>query len=273
MLRLTASDGLLSNFDELTLTVTGVANQAPVVNAGVDQTITLPINQVPLAGTATDEDCRVPAHDAVEHGKRSWDSDVRQRDCPHNDRDVLSARQLRAAADGERRRALGGDTLTVTVNPNAVNRALDFGGTNEYVTFGAAPGLGVSTFTIETWFRRDGAGMATNTGTGGIAAIPLVTKGMAETEGGPVDMNYFLGIRSSDNVLVADFEDTATGLNHPVVGTTADRRGRHLAPRRGDLRRHDLAAVPRRRARDPARGRRPSRRGSTASSTPRSARR
>jgi hypothetical protein len=44
---------------------------------------------------------------------------------------------------------------------------------------------------------------------------------MAETEGGPVDMNYFLGIRQSDNVLVADFEDMATGLNHPVSGTTA----------------------------------------------------
>ena len=54
-----------------------------------------------------------------------------------------------------------------------------------------------------------------------MVAIPLVTKGMAETEGGTVDMNYFLGIRGSDNVLVADFEDTATGLNHPVAGTTA----------------------------------------------------
>ena len=44
---------------------------------------------------------------------------------------------------------------------------------------------------------------------------------MAEAEGGTVDMNYFLGIRGTDNVLVADFEDTATGLNHPVAGTTA----------------------------------------------------
>ena len=85
------------------------------------------------------------------------------------------------------------------------------------MTFGPAPGLGASTFTLETWFRRDGAGIATNTGTGGVVAVPLVTKGMAEAEGGTVDMNYFLGIRSSDNMLVADFEDTATGLNHPVA--------------------------------------------------------
>ena len=33
-------------------------------------------------------------------------------------------------------------------------------------------------------------------------------------------MNYFLGIRQTDNVLVADFEDMATGLNHPVAGVT-----------------------------------------------------
>ena len=48
-----------------------------------------------------------------------------------------------------------------------------------------------------------------------------MTKGRAEAEGSNVDMNYFLGIRASDNVLAADFEDMATGLNHPVAGTTA----------------------------------------------------
>ena len=34
------------------------------------------------------------------------------------------------------------DTLTVTVDSNPPNKAIDFGGTNAYVTFGAAPGLG-----------------------------------------------------------------------------------------------------------------------------------
>src|SRR5207244_8807444 len=92
--------------------------------------------------------------------------------------------------------------------------------------------LGSSTFTLETWFRRDGAGIATFSGTGGVTAIPLVTKGMAETEGSNVDMNYFLGISSTTNTLVTDFEDTATGLNHPVAGTTAipsDGAWRHAA--------------------------------------------
>ena len=34
-------------------------------------------------------------------------------------------------------------------------------------------------------------------------------------------MNYFLGIDASTGTLVADFEDTANGGNHPVTGTTA----------------------------------------------------
>ena len=111
--------------------------------------------------------------------------------------------------------------------------ALYFGGTNAYATFGQASGLGVQTFTIETWFRRDGAGTTANTGSGGVLAIPLVTKGRGEEDlSDNRDMNYFLGIRGTDGVLVADFEECApaqtgcpaggtAGLNHPVAGATA----------------------------------------------------
>ena len=54
------------------------------------------------------------------------------------------------------------------------------------MTFGAAAGLGATSFTLETWFRRTGAGVGITTGTGGIAsAIPLVTKGGAEAETPP----------------------------------------------------------------------------------------
>jgi hypothetical protein len=103
---------------------------------------------------------------------------------------------------------------------------LSFDGVNDYVTFGAAPGLDAATFTLETWFKRTGAGVATNTGNGGIAdAIPLVTKGRAETEGSNVDMNYFLGIQASTGKLVADFEEGPGGAgplgqNHPIIGFT-----------------------------------------------------
>ncbi len=99
---------------------------------------------------------------------------------------------------------------------------LQFNGSNQYVTFGTATALGAKRFTLETWFKRTGAGASTTTGTGGIAnAIPLVTKGRGEGESpANLNMNYFLGINSSNNVLVADFEDSVNGGNHPIYGVT-----------------------------------------------------
>ena len=44
-----------------------------------------------------------------------------------------------------------------------------------------------------------------------------MTKGRAEADGSNVDANYFLGI--SGNLLAVDFEDAATGLNHPATST------------------------------------------------------
>ena len=74
------------------------------------------------------------------------------------------------------------DTLTVTVLPDPANKGLHLNGTNAFVTFGAAPGLGAAKFTLETWFRRDGTGIATFTGTGGITWIHrwALTKGMSK---------------------------------------------------------------------------------------------
>jgi hypothetical protein len=109
--------------------------------------------------------------------------------------------------------------------------ALQFNGTAgpaQYVTFGPAPGLGASSFTLELWFKWGGGGLATNTGSGGLtAAIPLVTKGSSEVDlagvGTNKDMNYFLGIQGGK--LAADFEEgagqTAPSANHPIVGTLA----------------------------------------------------
>ena len=102
--------------------------------------------------------------------------------------------------------------------------AIDFGGTNSYVTFGNTPALGLPQFTLELWFNRQGTGTTATTGTGGVTAVPLITKGRGEADGSNVDMNYFLGIRTTDNLLVADFEEGAAGaqpgLNHPIAGTT-----------------------------------------------------
>lgn len=60
VLRLSADDGELTDFDETTVTVSaGDTNVAPQVNAGVDQTITLPA-MVNLDGTVTDDGLPTP---------------------------------------------------------------------------------------------------------------------------------------------------------------------------------------------------------------------
>src|SRR5204862_3234654 len=55
VLRLTGSDGELSAFDEVEIAVGGVVNLPPVVDAGIDQTITLPNNVASLVGIVTDD--------------------------------------------------------------------------------------------------------------------------------------------------------------------------------------------------------------------------
>jgi cysteine-rich repeat protein len=107
--------------------------------------------------------------------------------------------------------------LAACTTPGAC--ALDFGGTNAYVSFGNTSTLGLPVFTVETWFRRDGTGTATSTGTGGVPIVPLVTKGSPESDGtgcpagapnGRCDANYILGINTSGNVIAADFEQFGT---------------------------------------------------------------
>ena len=98
---------------------------------------------------------------------------------------------------------------------------LYFDGDNDYVTFGPAPALGLTNFTLECWFKRLGTGKTTTTsGIDGLTAvIPLVTKGRGENDAGVTNMNWFLGLDAS-GVLAADFEDNVTGGNHPVLGVT-----------------------------------------------------
>ncbi len=110
-------------------------------------------------------------------------------------------------------------TVSLTVTPPPGNYGLQLNGTSQYVTFGAAPTLGVTTFTLETWFKRTGAGTGVTTGTNGItSAIPLVTKAAPEGESpNEINANYFLGIDATSGKLVADFEEAA-GPNHPVTG-------------------------------------------------------
>jgi hypothetical protein len=97
---------------------------------------------------------------------------------------------------------------------------LQFSG-KSYVSFGDPDKLDLSSFTIEAWFMRTGAGTPHSTGRDGIpAAIPLVAHGAPEADGSPVDANWILALDDSTGVIAADFEDMVTGANHPVYGIT-----------------------------------------------------
>jgi hypothetical protein len=77
-------------------------------------------------------------------------------------------------------------------------------------------------FTIEAWIKIEGYGSTTETDPGGLSdVVPIISKGLAENENTGKEMNYFLGYRQSDMKLVADFEDSASSANHPVISNAS----------------------------------------------------
>ena len=95
--------------------------------------------------------------------------------------------------------------------------ALSFDGVDDHVAMGDSAALGLATFTVEAWVRRDGEGSTAGTGVGGLTLVPIAGKGRGEDDGSNVDCNYAFGFFG--DVLGADFEDMASGANHPVTGS------------------------------------------------------
>jgi hypothetical protein len=133
---------------------------------------------------------------------------------------ALGVHSLTARATDNGGGVASSSSVSITVQPPVGASGLFFDGVDDHVTFANNPALGLASFTLELWFRREGAGVAASSGSGGISAIPLITKGRGENDGSNVDCNYFFGIQASSGKLAADFEDLATGLNHPAIGTT-----------------------------------------------------
>lgn len=105
--------------------------------------------------------------------------------------------------------------------PDGINTgasSLTFDGEKSYVTMGDAKALGLGTFTVEAWVKREGKGKTFNTGVGGLNLVPIAGKGRGEGDGSNIDCNYAFGFVG--DVLGADFEDMADGGNHPVSGRT-----------------------------------------------------
>jgi hypothetical protein len=111
--------------------------------------------------------------------------------------------------------------LSCPVTPGGGALVLD--GANDYVTMGRDPAFELAAFTIEAWVRRDGDGVTMTSGAGGLRLTPIASKGLGEGDGSNIDANYAFGFWG--DVLGADFEDMASGKNHPVFGRTAIPRG------------------------------------------------
>ena len=223
---------LLASSDTVTIQVNAVVvNLAPVVNAGSDRSVVLP-SPASLAGTVSDDGLPGGAPTTLWSKVSGPGTVAFAQPAAATTTATFSAAGtyvlMLTANDGV---LAASDTLVVTVTKRRrrPTTASISAASNAYVTFGPAPGLGAATFTIEAWFRRDGAGTTASTGSGGVtAAIPLVTKGRGESDGSTLDMNYFLGIDSASNVLVADFEEGAGGTHARAQppGLRRDRRSR-----------------------------------------------
>ncbi len=138
-------------------------------------------------------------------------------------------------------RAIDNDGLAPYSTPVAVrvtydplnppeHTALFFDGLTEHArTLEVEPALGVGGpptrgFSLECWFRKEGAGATAGSGSGGITVHPLIAKGRGESDNNPSDCNYLFGV-TMDGLIAADFEAYPTpgvvagGANFPVYGT------------------------------------------------------
>lgn len=96
--------------------------------------------------------------------------------------------------------------------------ALQFNGTNQYVTFGNDAILGTENFTLEAWIKKTGSGTTIGFGDG-VNICPVISKGSSEGDSpSNINANYLLAI-TSDNKLAAEFEDKETpGANYKIIG-------------------------------------------------------
>ena len=143
VLRLTADDGQLTASDVMTVTVSPVPNQAPVVDAGLDQAITLP-NNISLNGTVTDDGLPNPPGVVT----TTWSMDSGPGVVTFGDASIVSTTAsfsvdgvyvLQLMADDGQLTA--SDVMTVTVNPVPNQAPLVDAGANQVITLPAAANL------------------------------------------------------------------------------------------------------------------------------------
>ena len=111
------------------------------------------------------------------------------------------------------------DGFNVVAPPSGAG-ALQFDGSNDYVTAGTTSQLRLNQFTLEAWFKWTGGGVTTSSGSGGVTdVIPLIAKGRSDADDNNANnVNYLFGISQGTDTLAADFEEDDTGAGS--IGAT-----------------------------------------------------
>ncbi len=240
VLRLTADDGALSAFDELTVTVN--VNQAPVVDAGGDQTITLPAF-ASLDGAVNDYGLHTAPSVTTAWSKQSGPGDVTFGDANAVDTtatfSIDGVYVLRLTADDGAVTAFDDVTITVNAAPPVNQAPAVNAGPDQTVTLPAAAnlngtvvddGLPAPPNLTTTWSKQLGPGDVTFGN-----ANEVDTTATFSTDG-----EYVLRLTADDGELTFFDEVTITvNAAPPVNQAYGQRRARpdHHAARLRELRR------------------------------------
>ena len=217
VLRLTASDGEHSASDEVNVTALP-ANMAPIVNAGADQTITLP-NTATLNGTMSDDG--LPAGGTL---STFWSQLSGPGTVTFNNPSspvtgavfpVAGTYTLRLAGNDSHR--VGTDDVVVTVSPspalNGATLALVADNVGPYVTGTIQP--------LRATLRNSAGGPLANYGVEFSVSGPNATTGSAVTDASGIATFSYSGTNLGTDTVSALVRNTATAsINSPAVAMT-----------------------------------------------------
>jgi hypothetical protein len=205
--------------------ITLVTNFAPVVGltSPADNAVLIAPGLITITADASDVDGNLSKVEFFQGATKLGEAASSPFACSWNDPPAGSYTLTAVASDGAGLHTTSAPVHIVVQSSELPWGGLQFDGSSQYVSFGGAPTLGASNFTLEAWVKWTGGGVPANSGTGGANAIPVITKGRGEGDNSNVDCNYFFGIQT-DGRLAADFEEYPTtgagGANHPIVGVT-----------------------------------------------------